>query len=48
MKLLPVLVMSSVTAMLMALLLYRQRYSEVSRQFARAKLALERAHTHGG
>ena len=37
-----------ISALLMALLLYRQRYSEVSRQFARAKLALERAHTHGG
>jgi uncharacterized membrane protein len=37
-----------VSALLMAVLLHRQRFSEVSRQFARAKAALEQAHGHGG
>jgi uncharacterized membrane protein len=42
------IMLAIISALLMALLLYRQRYSEVSRHFARAKAALERAHTHGG
>jgi uncharacterized membrane protein len=41
-------VLASVSALLMAVLLHRQRFSDVSRQFARAKAALEQAHGHGG
>lgn len=41
-------VLAAVSLLLMAVLLHRQRFSEVSRQFGRAKAALERAHGHGG
>lgn len=41
-------VLAGVSLLLMAVLLHRQRFSAVSRQFARAKALLERAHGHGG
>jgi len=41
-------VLAVVSALLMVVLLHRQRFSDVSRQFARAKAALEQAHGHGG
>lgn len=40
--------LAGVSALLMLVLLHRQRLSEVSRHFARARAALERAHGHGG
>jgi uncharacterized membrane protein len=42
------MVLAVVSVLLMAVLLHRQRYSTVARQFARAREALERVHGHGG